>query len=90
MKATRRFVTTYRQVPVSIPSFENVPVEEVRINLELTEDEAQFVSDVMQCVGGDPVDTRRGIADGVYSALQEFAVAQDADYISGHLHINKE
>ena len=85
MKATLRYVTTFKMVPVSVPILQEVPVEEARINLELTEKQAQFVLDVMRCIGGDPDRTRRHISEDVQDALREFVAPQIAADIHGIL-----
>jgi hypothetical protein len=45
--------------------------EVIAITLELSEDEAKAVRDVLYKVGGHPVATRRGFAQSVYFALTE-------------------
>ena len=64
-----------------------VPTMEPVYVFELTQDEAQFLVDVMGCVGGDVVTSRRRFADVFNEALESFGFeskwADDSDKKGG-------
>jgi len=59
--------------------------------VSLSVDEAQALVDLLECVGGDPWDTRRGLAGAVSDALGDAGVyAGDTDDISGSIMFQRD